>query len=104
MQDNRKKSIDVSELQYYFDAQERDTLDKQGHSRRSSDMLSIRDRILALPERDYNGIVQSIKNILSKGPGESADPAAAKLQRKDAGELYEKTHKPAQPQTKLEPL
>lgn len=103
MQDNSKKTIEVSDLQYYFDAQERDTLDKQGYSRRSSDMLTIRDRILALPERDYNGVVQTIKNILSKTPAEAAE-SNNKNQRRDAGDLYEKTRKASSPQPKVNPV
>lgn len=102
MQDENKKSIDVSELQYYFDAQERDTLDKQGYSRRSNDVLTIRDRILALPERDYNGVVQTIKNLLNKAPGDG--DKSNKNNRKDAGELYEKTRNASSTPAKTNPL
>ena len=95
MSEDNKTGIDVSDLHYYFDAQERDTLDRQGYSRRSSDVLTIRDRLLALPQKDYESVVQTIKNILNPGSADNASQEA-KVKRKDASELYDKvrTDKP----------
>ncbi len=89
MSEDKKTAIDVSDLHYYFDAQERDTLDRQGYSRRSSDVLTIRDKLLALPQKDYDSVVQTIKNILNPGHAESMTNEA-KARRKDASELYDK--------------
>ncbi len=50
---SKSQTIDVSELQYYFDAVERDSLDRQSHSRRSSEVLAIRDKLLTLPDKDF---------------------------------------------------
>lgn len=89
MRDDSKKPIDVSDLHYYFDAQERDSLDRQGYSRRTSEVLTIRDRLLALPQRDFDTVVQTIKNMLNPGQGEGNSPES-RAKRKDATELYDK--------------
>lgn len=89
-------AFDPRDIQYYFEAQERDTLDREGRSRRSSEVLSIRDKLLALPERDFNSVVQTIKSILN--PGSSAEEAAnAGSKRKDAADLYDKARGPEKP-------
>jgi hypothetical protein len=89
MDDTKKPAIDVSELQYYFDAQERDTLDRLGHSRRSTEVLTIRDRLLALPQRDFESVVATIKNLLTSPAQDGAKTEEAQRKRKDAGELYD---------------
>lgn len=87
---SKSQTIDVTELQYYFDAVERDSLDRQSHSRRSSEVLAIRDRLLTLPDKDFEAAVQTIKNILTPGGGKPAgDEQKAKKQQ--AADLYERT-------------
>ncbi len=83
-------NFDPQDLRYYFESQERDTLDREGRSRRSSEVLSIRDKLLSLPERDFNNVVQTIKSLLN--PANSSDEAdQPKSKKRDAAELYEKT-------------
>ncbi len=89
--DGDKKPIDMSDLQYYFDAQERDTLDRQGRSRRSSEVLSIRDKLLALPQSDFETVVQTIKNMLHPVSKSDKSGDDAKAKRKDANDLYDRT-------------
>jgi hypothetical protein len=89
--DPKQVPIDVSELQYYFDAVERDSLDKMSHSRRSSEVLAIRDRLLTLPDKDFEAAVQTIKNILSPNSPASVPGDEQKAKRREAAELYEKT-------------
>ncbi|HYX33829.1 MAG TPA: hypothetical protein VE954_12005 [Oligoflexus sp.] len=87
---SKSQTIEVSELQYYFDAVERDSLDRLNHSRRSSEVLAIRDRLLTLPDKDFEVAVQTIKNILTPGSGKAmADDS--KVKKQQATDLYEKT-------------
>ncbi|WP_218109857.1 hypothetical protein [Oligoflexus tunisiensis] len=83
--------IDVSELQYYFDAVERDSLDRQSHSRRSSEVLAIRDKLLTLPDKDFEAAVQTIKNILTPTGGQAPGSEENKVKKQQAADLYEKT-------------
>ncbi len=89
--DSKKSAIDVDELQYYFDAQERDTLDLQGRSRRSSEVLTIRDKLLSLPQADFEAAVQTIKNMLQPNGKKDKSADDAKTRRRDANELYERS-------------
>ncbi len=93
--DPKQPTIDVSQLQYYFDSVERDSLDRMSHSRRSSEVLAIRDKLLTLPDKDFEAAVQTIKNILN--PNAKPDTSEEqKAKRKEATELYDtaRTEKP----------
>ncbi len=89
--EDKKGQIEVEELQYYFDAQERDTLDRQGRSRRSTEVLTIRDKLLALPPGDFDAVVQTIKNMLHPVGKSDRQGEDGKAKRRDASELYERT-------------
>ena len=84
-----KLPFDEKDLQYYFEAQERDTLDLQGRSRRATAMLMIRDRLLSLPEKEFEIAFHSIIGLLN--PQFSANSKDDKNKRLDAAELYDIT-------------
>ncbi len=88
---SKSQTIDVSELQYYFDAVERDSLDRQSHSRRSSEVLAIRDKLLTLPDKDFEAAVQTIKNILTPNGAKTPGADENKVRKQQAADLYEKT-------------
>lgn len=88
---SKSQTIDVSELQYYFDAVERDSLDRQSHSRRSSEVLAIRDKLLTLPDKDFEAAVQTIKNILTPNGTKTPGAEENKVKKQQAADLYEKT-------------
>jgi hypothetical protein len=88
---SKSQIIDVTELQYYFDAVERDSLDRQSHSRRSSEVLAIRDKLLTLPDKDFEVAVQTIKNILTPTDAKTPGSDENKVKRQQAADLYEKT-------------
>jgi hypothetical protein len=88
---SKSQTIDLSDLQYYFDAVERDSLDRQSHSRRSSEVLTIRDRLLTLPDKDFEVAVQTIKNILTPNSGRISGTDDGKVKKQQAADLYEKT-------------
>ncbi len=88
--ETKQQPIDVSELQYYFDAVERDSLDRLNHSRRSSEVLAIRDHLLALPDKDFEQVMQTIKNLLQPHQ-KSSQSEEPKLRRREAQDLYEQS-------------
>lgn len=88
--DPKSKIIVVSDLQYYFDAVERDSLDRQSHSNRSTHVLAIREKLLTMPDKDFEAAVQTIKNILSPGSGKPTASDEQKTKKQQATELYEK--------------
>lgn len=84
---NKKTIFDAKDLQYYFEAQEQDTLDLQGRSRRASELLKIRDRLLSMPEKEFDTAVHAIRTLLNPQTGpENKDQ---KSKKKDASELYD---------------
>lgn len=87
----KPNGIDVSELQYYFDAVERDSLDRISHSRRASEVLAIRDRLLTLPDKDFELAVQTIKNMLNPANSKETDPKVQQAKKQQAADLYEQT-------------
>ena len=82
-----KSNFNARDLQYYFEAQEQDTLDLQGRSRRASELLKIRDRLLSMPEKEFDTAVHAIHSLLS--PQTSGDNKESKVKKKDASELYD---------------
>jgi hypothetical protein len=93
---SKSQIVDVNELQYYFDAVERDSLDRQGHSRRSSEVLAIRDKLLTLPDKEFEAAVQTIKNILNPNGVKTSGADENKVKKQQAADLYEmsRTEKP----------
>ena len=82
-----KQNFDAKDLQYYFEAQEQDTLDLQGRSRRASELLKIRDRLLSMPEKEFDTAVLAISTLLN--PPSGPDNKDQKAKKKDASELYD---------------
>lgn len=82
-----KANFNARDLQYYFEAQEQDTLDLQGRSRRASELLKIRDRLLSMPEKEFDTAVHAIRTLLS--PPTHDDNKETKTKKKDASELYD---------------
>ncbi len=88
MYDEINKNFDPLDLQYYFESQQQDTHDRQGRSRRVSAVLNIRDRLLSMPEKEFEAAVLAIRGILD--PKTSKDEGDGKSKKRDAAELYER--------------
>ena len=87
MLDEINKTFGEADLQYYFESQQHDTYDLQGRSRRASEVLKIRDRLLSMPEKDFDTAIHAIRAILDpKSHKEVEDP---KTKKRDAAELYD---------------
>ncbi len=73
---NPKAKIKIEDVYFYFDGVERDRLDASGMSRRSGEVLALRERLLKLPEAEFDVVIRTLRQVIS----ESADDAGAKPQ------------------------
>ncbi len=85
--DDINKNFEQSDLQYYFESQQHDTYDLQGRSRRVTEVLKVRDRLLSMPEKDFETAIHAIRAILD--PKAQKDEVDAKAKKRDASELYD---------------
>lgn len=91
----KKASVRLEDLYFYFDAVERDSLDSAGVSRRSSEVLALRERLMRLPEGEFDAAIKTMKSIcddVPQGDGESKAAKAAK-----ARQLYDQTSTTGRP-------
>ena len=68
-----KKNIDVDELALYFAGQERNRIDRGSSARRTARVLALRDRLLALPEKDFDATIKTLENLLAAGTAGAQD-------------------------------
>jgi len=73
---NPKVKIKIEDVYFYFDGVERDRLDASGMSRRSGEVLALRERLLKLPEAEFDVVIRTLRQVIS----ESSEDASAKPQ------------------------
>lgn len=79
--------VRVEDLCHYFDGVERDRLDAQGHSRKSGELLLLRDRLLRLPDERFDAAMKAMKSLVDIGPEGGDEEPSEKRGR--ALRLYE---------------
>ena len=84
--------ISIDDVRYYFDAKEKDSLDVGPRVHRNREVLSIRDRLLALPDRDFEVTIKAFKKMLTD---ESKQVSGQENRSQDAQMLYESTNQKA---------
>ncbi len=78
--------ISIDDVRYYFDAKEKDSLDVGPRVHRNREVLSIRDRLLALPDKDFEVAIKAFKKMLV----DDSKPGSENQQNpEDAQTLYE---------------
>lgn len=87
MLDEITKTFEEADLQYYFESQQHDTHDLQGRSRRASEVLKVRDRLLSMPEKEFETAIHAIRAILD--PKNQKDSEDQRSKRRDAADLYD---------------
>ncbi len=76
MMDATKKSapnISLEDVCFYFDGVERDRLDAAGTSRRSGEVLALRDSLMRLPEAEFEVVIRTLRRVVSDA-GEERSP------------------------------
>jgi len=89
---NNKKSssVNLDDLRYYFDAQEKNLLDLGQFARRTGQVLHLRHRLLSLPTGEFDQAMGAIEKIVA-GPDRQMDQKSQSLQqRQEAIELFER--------------
>jgi len=95
---SKKIIATVDELERYMDGSERDRIDLVGHSKRVSDLLSLREQLLRLPDEAYDAAIFAMRSILSqasKGDSGKSEQNGNKRHSDAAKELYEAARKKA---------
>ena len=98
MSQAKKMIASVDELERYMDGSERDRIDLVGHSKRVSDLLSLREQLLRLPDDAYDATIFAMRSILTHATGGDSGKTETNGKRRDsdaAKELYESARKKA---------
>lgn len=89
MAPKKKTNVRFEDLCYYFDAVERDRLDTAGTSRKSSEILALRERLLKLPESEFDAAIKTVKTLVDETAHGDEDDKGGRGQR--ARQLYDQT-------------
>lgn len=88
-EDSNKASI--AELCYYFDSVERDRIDQGQLGRKTSHILAIREKLMALPTPEFEAAIKTITRLVADVKPKDAFLANQELKKREALELFEKT-------------
>ena len=87
-----KLVFDLDELRYYFDAEQRDSIDRGGISRKSGEVLALREKMVLLPDQKFDLAMKTMKKMVDESM--PAGESETKEERSEtAHELYSKTEK-----------
>ena len=86
--------VKLSDLFYYFDSQERNRLDQGRLGRKSGQVLALREKLLCLPEPEFDVAIRTIEQIVgSRDIGsETSEVRRNTAGRREAIELFERTN------------
>lgn len=87
--DGKPRQIKLDDLHYYFDSREKDALDHGARSRKSREVLALRDRLLTLSDREFEMAIKTLHNMIDgeKLRQENQD----KPNKDDAEALFQQT-------------
>lgn len=81
-QPKKKTSVRLEDVCFYFDSVERDRLDASGTSRKSGEVLALRERLLKLPDENFDAAIKTLKSLVDDAtPSKDADSRATRGQR-----------------------
>ena len=87
-----KLVFDIDELRYYFDAEQRDSIDRGSISRKSGEVLALREKMVLLPDQKFDLAMKTIKKMVDESmPVEDSESKEEKAEK--AQDLYSKTEK-----------
>ena len=84
--------VAIGDLFYYFDAKERDRLDAGGVGRKQSTYLAVREKLLRLPDAQFDAAMKAIEALVGNGIGADRSGADAALKSRTALELFERAN------------
>jgi len=86
-----KEQVGLNDLMFYFDSQAKDRMDTGAYGRRSGQVLALRERLLSLPEGEFDMAIKTIGKLVDnggRGSNQSSDELS--LRQRNARALYEK--------------
>ncbi len=83
-----RDDISFDNVCYFFDSNRRDAMDRGVLRRRAGQFLALRDKLLALPDEQFEMAIRTLEGMLSPPPAQKAEPAA---ERRAAIELFKRT-------------
>ncbi len=104
--EKRDQNITVENLCFYFDAVQQDALDLGRTSLKSSKVLALRQKLLALPEPEFNAAIKTIEKLVDDALPQASPAGFSQRTRREALELFERTadggsRKPTQPVSRV---
>ncbi len=88
-ENNSDKKVSFDEVSFYFDGVASDRQDQFGLGRRTASIMALRERLLTVPEAEFNAIMKTL-NKMVEGNEQPADQKNRLAQQKidQANELY----------------
>jgi len=83
-----KKKIEVRQIEYYFDSVIRDRLDTGGISRRNATLMALREKLVKLPDAQFDAAVKMLEAFLS-APSDVSQSTSDSSRQSQAAEMYE---------------
>lgn len=90
METAKKPNIALSDLCYYFDSKQKDSIDVDSGGRKSAQLSAIRQNLLALSEDKYHVAVEAIQKIVQPYPDGKQGPTRANGRIQDGLALFNK--------------
>ena len=88
---NGARNIDLQDLRFYFDAQARDRMDVGALSRKSGQVLALRDRLIQLPDATFEATYQTLCKLVDTQQGQGQDDRRSQPTVQAAQNLYQST-------------
>ncbi len=88
----RKKSFDLDDLKYYFESKEQDMIDRGGVISKNAQIMSLKEKLLALPEQDFDTTIRNVEKMLTTDTKDGKKDKRREIREKQAEalELFEK--------------
>lgn len=89
---NEFSKIDIEKVWFYLDSLERDRLDVSGLTRKSGEVLALRQKLLSLPHHQYEAAMKTISKLVEEANiGKSQKEIEEDRRRKATLELFNRT-------------
>lgn len=85
----KKPGVRLEDVAFYFDAVERDRLDSAGTSRKSGEVLALREKLLKLPDEEFEATLKTVKGLLT--PVKEDEDQQPGNRRNRARQLFDQT-------------
>ena len=87
----KKLGVKLEDLMFYFDGVERDRIDASGASRKSGEVLALRDRLLKMPDDEFDATIKTVKGLLVGSKPLSDEIEGRAQRRSQASQLFDQT-------------